>query len=104
MHAKEVKVDMTDGLTLYSRKIISFPTLDEVEQHIHEKDICLTFPIPKKSPKMVYHLEKVRNYFYRKIEELDALSYIEQNKLNKEQSELLPAATGNSGFEMRLKD
>ena len=66
VHAKEVKVDMTGWADFVFEKDYQLPTLDEVEQHIHEKDICLTFPIPKKSPKMVYHLEKVRNYFYRK--------------------------------------
>ncbi|MCL1666891.1 GAS domain-containing protein [Elizabethkingia ursingii] len=88
LHAKEVKVDMIGWADFVFEKDYQLPTLDEVEQHIHEKGHLPNIPNTKEVTKNGLSLGESQKLLLQKIEELTLYS-IEQNKLNKEQSELL---------------
>ncbi|MCT3764445.1 hypothetical protein [Elizabethkingia anophelis] len=88
VHAKEVKVDMTGWADFVFEKEYHLPTLDEVEQHIHEKGHLPNIPNTKEVTENGISLGESQKLLLQKIEELTLYS-IEQNKLNKEQSELL---------------
>ncbi|KFC38828.1 hypothetical protein [Elizabethkingia anophelis] len=88
VHAKEVKVDMVGWADFVFDKEYKLPTLDEVEQHIHEKGHLPNIPNTKEVTENGISLGESQKLLLQKIEELTLYS-IEQNKLNKEQSELL---------------
>ncbi|MCT3809906.1 hypothetical protein CMU40_12605 [Elizabethkingia anophelis] len=88
VHAKEVKVDMAGWADFVFEKEYQLPTLDEVEQHIHEKGHLPNIPNTKEVTENGISLGESQKLLLQKIEELTLYS-IEQNKLNKEQSELL---------------
>ncbi|MET7035717.1 hypothetical protein [Elizabethkingia miricola] len=88
VHAKEVKVDMAGWADFVFEKDYQLPTLDEVEQHIHEKGHLPNIPNTKEVTENGLSLGESQKLLLQKIEELTLYS-IEQNKLNKEQSELL---------------
>ncbi|MCT3907097.1 hypothetical protein HZQ01_16695 [Elizabethkingia anophelis] len=88
VHAKEVKVDMAGWADFVFEKEYHLPTLDEVEQHIHEKGHLPNIPNTKEVMENGISLGENQKLLLQKIEELTLYS-IEQNKLNKEQSELL---------------
>ena len=88
VHAKEVKVDMAGWADFVFEKDYELPTLDEVEQHIHEKGHLPNIPNTKEVTENGLLLGESQKLLLQKIEELTLYS-IEQNKLNKEQSELL---------------
>ena len=88
VHAKEVKVDMAGWADFVFEKEYQLPTLDEVEQHIHEKGHLPNIPNTKEVTENGLSLGEIQKLLLQKIEELTLYS-IEQNKLNKEQSELL---------------
>jgi len=87
---------------LCSRKNISF--LDEVEQHIHEKGHLPNIPNTKEVTENGISLGENQKLLLQKIEELTLYS-IEQNKLSKEQSELLRQQIQiNKTLEQRLQN
>ncbi|MCL1663147.1 hypothetical protein M2T78_02715 [Elizabethkingia ursingii] len=88
VHAKEVKVDMAGWADFVFEKEYQLPTLDEVEQHIYEKGHLPNIPNTKEVTENGLSLGESQKLLLQKIEELTLYS-IEQNKLNKEQSELL---------------
>lgn len=88
LHAKEVKIDMAGWADFVFEKDYQLPTLDEVEQHIHEKGHLPNIPNTKEVTENGLSLGENQKLLLQKIEELTLYS-IEQNKLNKEQSELL---------------
>ncbi|UTG60397.1 hypothetical protein J2O09_13355 [Elizabethkingia anophelis] len=104
VHAKEVKVDMTGWADFVFEKDYHLPTLDEVEQHIHEKGHFPNIPNTKEVMKNGLSLGENQKLLLQKIEELTLYS-IEQNKLNKEQSELLRQQIQiNKTLEQRLQN
>ncbi|MCL1666890.1 hypothetical protein M2T82_02320 [Elizabethkingia ursingii] len=88
LHAKEVKVDMIGWADFVFEKDYQLPTLDEVEQHIHEKGHLPNIPNTKEVTKNGLSLGESQKLLLQKIEELTLYS-IEQNKLIKEQHERL---------------
>ncbi|AJW63271.1 hypothetical protein VO54_01795 [Elizabethkingia miricola] len=88
VHAKEVKVDMAGWADFVFEKEYQLPTLDEVEQHIHEKGHLPNIPNTKEVTENGLSLGENQKLLLQKIEELTLYS-IEQNKLIKEQQERL---------------
>ena len=88
VHAKEVKVDMAGRADFVFEKEYQLPTLDEVEQHIHEKGHLPNIPNTKEVTENGLSLGESQKLLLQKIEELTLYS-IEQNKLIKEQHERL---------------
>ncbi|HFK5526821.1 TPA: hypothetical protein ACGZ99_000857 [Elizabethkingia anophelis] len=104
VHAKEVKVDMVGWADFVFDKEYKLPTLDEVEQHIHEKGHLPNIPNTKEVTENGISLGESQKLLLQKIEELTLYS-IEQNKLNKEQSELLRQQIQiNKTLEQRLQN
>ncbi|MDX8570271.1 hypothetical protein OZ666_01165 [Elizabethkingia sp. HX QKY] len=104
VHAKEVKVDMAGWADFVFEKEYQLPTLDEVEQHIHEKGHLPNIPNTKEVTENGLSLGENQKLLLQKIEELTLYS-IEQNKLNKEQSELLHQQIQiNKTLEQRLQN
>ncbi|MEN5131432.1 hypothetical protein [Elizabethkingia anophelis] len=88
VHAKEVKVDMVGWADFVFDKEYKLPTLDEVEQHIHEKGHLPNIPNTKEVTENGISLGESQKLLLQKIEELTLYS-IEQNKLIKDQQERL---------------
>lgn len=88
VHAKEVKVDMVGWTDFVFDKEYKLPTLDEVEQHIHEKGHLPNIPNTKEVTENGISLGESQKLLLQKIEELTLYS-IEQNKLIKDQQERL---------------
>jgi len=104
VHAKEVKVDMAGWADFVFEKEYQLPTLDQVEQHIHEKGHLPNIPNTKEVTENGLSLGESQKLLLQKIEELTLYS-IEQNKLNKEQSELLRQQIQvNKTLEQRLQN
>ncbi|WP_236709574.1 hypothetical protein [Elizabethkingia ursingii] len=79
VHAKEVKVDMAGWADFVFKKEYQLPTLDEVEQHIHEKGHLPNIPNTKEVTENGLSLGESQKLLLQKIEEL-TLYVIEQNK------------------------
>lgn len=88
VHAKEVKVDMAGWADFVFGKEYQLPTLDEVEQHIHEKGHLPNIPNTKEVTENGLSLGESQKLLLQKIEELTLYS-IEQNKLIKQQEDRL---------------
>ncbi|TYO92894.1 hypothetical protein LX74_00955 [Elizabethkingia miricola] len=88
VHAKEVKIDIAGWADFVFDKEYQLPTLDEVEQHIHEKGHLPNIPNTKEVTENGLSLGESQKLLLQKIEELTLYS-IEQNKLIKEQQERL---------------
>ncbi|WP_407505330.1 hypothetical protein [Elizabethkingia miricola] len=84
VHAKEVKVDMAGWADFVFDKEYQLPTLDEVEQHIHEKGHLPNIPNTKEVTENGLSLGENQKLLLQKIEELT----LYQIQLNKEVTNL----------------